>query len=974
MLNFVKNVKENKLKIKFVLRNHETLKKLFQFFLLLLLLFNASIGFAQVSKRVSAMVIDSAKNGIGNANVMLIAGPDTLRSTTDTEGYFSFSKIKSEAFSISITSMGYQSYSGTFNFPKDKKHLELADIELKYVPNMLKTVEIKGKPNPIRFMQDTIEYNAAAYQVLEGDNVADLIKQFPGLEVDDEYNVKTQGKDMVKLRINGKDFFTNNIQDFIGKLPAGIVSKIQIIDDYGDEANFTGLKIGEPIKMLNIVTKPGMNKGKFGNARLNGGTNDQLGSTFNGNLWNDTKQSSGNLTYNTLNNGAGKSKNVRASMSHRDKVGKQGNLGINYNFMGNNNAFKSEQAIETLNPLGTFYTNTESSGQNRNNNHTFMADFNMSNKKIFLSGMLSGFYNASRGINSSFNNQFGVIRQDLRNNNESKNNAPNGNGSINFSKILKNKSNSFSANLGFSSSANRADQTINTNTLYYDKDTQVLKKDSLLNRNLLSESNSQSVNMGFNFGLGLKKPKDTLARQSLNFNYSFSVGSSSSDVSTFVFNNLNQLPSFIDSLSTQYTSLFINQSLGINYNYSNKKMRYNFGLNARPSLMRNHYINLNQKITNNNLNYAPNLNLSKTISKGKTISLTYTGNNNAPSISQMQPIRNNQNLQNVVIGNPNLKPYFSHRISSNFNSVNTKTGISMMSGLSFSTTQNEIVSNVILVPDTLNSLKQETRFENTNGTYNGNGNYTLNVPIKKNKYSFSYSGNAGVSNRALFINNVKRFNKGFNFSQNLRGNVSLKTFTLSGSASYSFSSNTNVLNSSSISELYYLNLGQISGTTFFNTHTIRAEMSNSVRLKKLTLNSSVNYSTTKSDAQFNNNGARNVKSLDMSFSSRLTIKKSYFFGINASKRINSGYSLANVNPFILNTSLTKSFLKNQVLNLSVNANDLLNQGNNLSRYISGNSIIDSRSNQVTRVVTVALTYNLNQFGGRAFRVDADRFE
>lgn len=949
------------------------MKKHHQIFLFILLLCNGLNGFSQNNKRVSGLIADSSKIGISNANVVLITGTDTLRSATDNEGYFSFSKIKSESFSLSISSMGYQGYSNTYTFGKNK-HLEIAAIELKYTPNMLKTVEIKGKPNPIRIMQDTIEYNAGAYQVLEGDNVADLMKQFPGLEVDDEYNVKTMGKEMVKLRINGKDFFTNNIKDFIGKLPAGIVSKVQIIDDYGDQANFTGLKIGEPTKMLNIVTKPGMNKGKFGNAALNGGTNDQFGSRLNGNLWNDMKQSNAELNYTTSNNGAGASENIQLSANHRDKIGKMGKFGMSYNFMGNNAAYKNEQAVETLNPIGTFYTNSESTGQSKINAHTFASDFNFNNKKAFLDGSISATYNQGSNDNSSLNNQSGVIRQDLKNSNQSKSNSPYVNGNVSFSKILKNKNNSFSANLGISTNGSNSDQNISTNTLYYDKDTQVLKKDSLLNRNLVTASNSQNVSMGFNFGLGLKKPKDSLARQTLNFNYNISIGNSSNAVSTFVFNNLNHLPQYVDSLSSKYTSLFINQSLGINYNYSNKKIRYNFGLNARPSLMRNHYINLNQKITNNNLNYAPNLNLSKTISKGKTISLNYSGNNNAPSINQMQPIRNSQNLQNVVIGNPNLKPFFNHRISSSFNYVNAKSGVSIRSGVDFSTTQNEIVSNVILIPDTLNSLKQETRFENTNGTYNGNGSYNLNLPIKKNKYSFSYGGTIGISNRAIFINNVKRFNKGFNLSQELRGNMSLKIFSLSGSVGYTFSSNTNMLNANSINDIYYLNLGQIGGTTFFSTHNLRANMNNSLRLKKLLLNSGFNYSMIKSDAEFNANSIRNVKSLDMFISSRLTIKKSYYVGVNAFKKINSGYSLANVNPFILNTSLTKAFLKNQGLNLSVNANDLLNQGNNLSRYISGNSIIDSRTNQVTRVFSVALTYNLSGFGGRDFRVDPDNLQ
>lgn len=936
----------------------------------LILLFCTAKGFAQGNKRVTGLVTDTAKTGISNVNVALIAGNDTLRITTDSEGYFSFSKIKSGSFLLNISSMGYQNYSSAYSFGKEK-HIDIKAIELKYSSNMLKTVEIKAKPNPIRIMQDTVEYNAAAYQVLEGDNVADLIKQFPGLEVDEDYNVKTMGKEMVKLRVNGKDFFTNDIKDFIGRLPAGIVSKIQIIDDFGDQANFTGLKIGEPIKMLNIVTKPGMNKGKFGNAKLNGGTNDQLGSNLNLSLWNDTKQSSGNLGYTTSNNGAGTSKNMRISTNHRDKLGKYGGLGINYNFIGNGNAFKTEQAIETLNPIGTFYTNTQSNGQNKINNHNLLADFNFNNKKVFLNGMFSAAYNEGNNINSSFNNQSGVIRQDLKNSNQSKNNSPNLNSSVSFSKILKNKKNSFSANFGFSTSTSNADQNISTNTLYYDKDTKVLEKDSLLTRNLITENNNQSMNIGVNFGMNLKTLKDTLARQNLNFNYNISIGNSSSDISTFVFNNSSNLPHYVDSLSTNYTSLFINQSLGINYNYSNKNIRYNFGLNARPSLMLNHYINLRQKIKNNNLNYAPNLNLSKTIAKDKTISFNYTGNNNAPSIYQLQPIRNSQNLQNVVIGNPNLKPYFNHRITSNFNYVHTKSGISVQSGLNFSTTQNEIVSNVILVPDTLNSLKQETRFENTNGNYTGGSNYTLNIPLKKNKYSISYGGNVGLSNKAIFVNNIKRFNKGFNLAQQIRGSINLKTFSVSGSANYSFSANTNVLNSNSISDIYYLNLGQIGGATLFNTHNFRADINNSLRLKNLALSSNLNYSITKSDAEFNANRIRNIKSLTMAFSSRLTVRKSYYFGLNATKRINSGYSLANVNPFILNANLTKAFLKNKALNLSVNANDLLNQGNNLSRYVSGNSIIDSRTNQVTRVVTFGLTYNLSKFGGRSFRVDED---
>ncbi|MGF1922565.1 MAG: outer membrane beta-barrel protein [Bacteroidia bacterium] len=970
MLNFSKNVNDKKLKIKFVIRNREPLKINYFLFFFLLCFLSSSKVFAQNNRRVEGLVTDTSKRAISDANVVLVAGRDTLRTTTDADGYFSFSKIKVASFLLDVNILGYQGYSQTHSFGKERQ-LELAPIQLEFAPNMLKTVEIRGKPNPMRVMQDTIEFNAAAYQVLEGDNVADLIKQFPGLEVDGAYNVKTMGKEMVKLRINGKDFFTNNIKDFIGKLPAGIVSKVQIIDDYGDEANFTGLKVGEPIKMLNIVTKPGMNKGQFGRASVNGGTNDQLGSELNLNLWNDTKQSSGGLTYGNLNNGAGINKNSSALVNHRDKVGKHGSIGISYNFNGNNTAFKNEQAVETVNPIGTFYTNSTNNGKNGADNHNLNSDFNFNNKNVFVSGALNAGYSANNSLNSSFNSQSGVIRQDLKNSFQSTNEAPRINTNVNFSKKLKNKKNSFSANLALYTSANNSSQNIVTNTLYYDKGTEVLRKDSLLTRDLLTTGKSQNLNIGANFGLGLKKPKDSLASQSLNFNYNISIGNSKSEVSTFVYDNLSQISRYVDSLSTKYTALFINQSLGISYNYTNKKMRYNLGLNVRPSLMDNNYLNLNQRVTNNNLNYTPNLSLSRAFSKGKTLSINYTGNNSAPSINQLQPIRNTQNLQNIVIGNPNLKPFFRHSLTSSYNYVNVKSGISLQSGLNFSATQNEIVTNVLLLPDTLNSLKQETRFENTNGTYSVGGNYTLNVPIKKNKYAISYGGKIGHSNRAIFVNNIKRFNKNFNLSQQIRGAVNLKKFSTTAIANYTFTSNTNVLNSGSLNDIYSLNLGQIDGATLLNTHSYRIDVNSSLRLSKMMAAANISYNITDSDAEFNNGNLRSVENLEVAFSNRVTINKTFFLDINASKRINKGYSLDNVNPLILSASLTKNFFKTRALSLTLNASDILNQGNNLSRYISGNSIIDSRTNQVTRVFSFRLSYNLSKFGGKAFRVDYD---
>jgi hypothetical protein len=275
---------------------------------------------AQTNRKVSGAIIDSTSTVISNCKVKIILGKDTLTTQTDEYGNFSFSKLSAETFALEVSHVGYLTYKATYSFNEREKHKKLKDLILKPSNQMLNEVVITAKPNPVRFMQDTTEYNAAAFRVNEGDNVADLIKQFPGMEVDGQYGVKTMGKEMFKLRVNGKDFFTNDIKEFIGKLPAGIVSKIQVIDDFGDEANFTGIKIGEPRKMLNIVTKPGMDKGGFGGISGNAGTNEMIGSSAQFNLWNGVKQSSANLNGNTSNNGAGINRSISLGLSHNDKI------------------------------------------------------------------------------------------------------------------------------------------------------------------------------------------------------------------------------------------------------------------------------------------------------------------------------------------------------------------------------------------------------------------------------------------------------------------------------------------------------------------------------------------------------------------------------------------------------------------------------------------------------------------------------
>jgi hypothetical protein len=257
-----------------------------------------------------------------------------------------------------------------------------------------------------------------------------------------------------------------------------------------------------------------------------------------------------------------------------------------------------------------------------------------------------------------------------------------------------------------------------------------------------------------------------------------------------------------------------------------------------------------------------------------------------------------------------------------------------------------------------------------NGNYQVNSSYSINIPITKSKSAISYSGSVGFSNRAIIFNNKKAYGKGLNFSQRLSSNITVKKLSVNAEVSYSLTSNNNANNLYRFSQYQPIGIGQIGAPAFFRTTTYGGSLNSGLRLKNLTLDGGIRYNTNHNDGA-EAQAIQDVTNVNMNFSGRLTIKKSYYINFQGNKRMNYGYSLPNANPLILNGGFEKSFLKNKSLRLGINANDILGQGNNLSRIVSGNTIIDSRSRQQTRVLTMNLNYNLSKFGGRNFRVDAD---
>jgi hypothetical protein len=874
---------------------------------LLILLFNlffVGSAICQVNNRVNGTVRDSLNKTITGASIYVVSGSDTLRAVSDFRGKFGISGIHTQEVEIIVKSMGFLPHDQELMIPKHQRVINLPVFLIKD-KNTLKEVVITTQVIPIRVMKDTVEYNAAAYQVRENDRVEELLRQLPGISFDRDGRAMAMGKPMNKLRINGEDFFTNTVKDFISQLPADMIAKVQVINDYGDEANFTGNKAGESQKMLNLVTKPGRGKGNFGNTSINSGTNQRYGLQTNGNLWREKKQLGFKGNVNSTNNAAGVNRAISTGLNYRDKLTENLTTSFSYNFDNNRNENHQLDFIQAINPIGTLNTLNANARTTTSNKHNLNWNLQSIGKLTYLQANITGSFLNSNSMYQALSTQTGLIKQDLFNNSQTGLYSPEFDGNVAYSRRMKKAGRNLSLGMSFKNGISKTSEDINNKLRYYDLTTGFPVKDSTLNRLIDTRNRLRNVGGTIRFSEPLSNSGDSSISKSLDVYYAFELEENSNNLLTRV-NTPVRLDRVVDSLSTIYTSRFSSHLLGVNFRYGSDDLSYSLGVTAQPNFLKVLNEQPRSVISHTGFNLTPIANVSYNLSEKTSLTFLYNGSSLAPNFSQLQPVPNTRNLQNIIIGNPNLKSTFNQTASISFQNSNLQTGRALMFGLNGSVIQNQVVTNVILRRDTLNSLRQETTFLNADGGYNFDGLYSWSKPFIQNILNVELRGSVGFGNTVSYSDNVLNENKGFNFSQAVMIRMNRKVLTVTGDASYNYYSNR-----------YSLAFGNM----------------------------------------------RDIEVYEFNLSMKAQLVKRLMLGFDALKRINIGYAIAAANPFIVNLSLEKSFLKREQGTIKLQAYDILKQGNYLIRNVADNSITDSWNNQITRYLQLSLNINLQQFGG-----------
>ena len=878
-------------------------------------------------REVSGIVKDSTDNGVIGAVVVLSTGTDSVKRITSNSGVFVFKDIKTGQFTITVRSIGYRTFNKRFLYNDGTSRLVLDPIVLKETSNMLNTVTINGTPS-IVYKEDTVEYRASDYVMKANASVEDLIKKMEGVEVANDGTVTHQGIAVTRAKLNGKPLGGADIASTIQNLPADIVEKIQMVDDYGDQAARTGIKDGDPERVLNIVTRADRSVGNRLQADGGLGNNDRYNTRlnltrFNGNQQVFARGNFNNTVTGVANSGTsqsggggargggggqtgggatgsgGLSTSGGTTVSYSDKLSKKLEASGNYSFRGSNaNSIISSLTQQSTQRFGDLAIQTDGTTERKNNSHNieFQMKYDIDSANYLQVSPSLGF-SSSGNSNSSFISQTGDAIQNRINATGAESKAPNYGLTALYSHNFDKKGRIFSTQITFNSNSSDQDRITDNTYQFYDVTKGEFLPDSTVN--LLINNGNDSRN--FRASVTFSEPITLTSR--IEFNGQ--INKRDYDNNQLTDSVTNGVVVRVPSLSRIYNYSFTEQRYALNYRYLKGRYNASLGVTAVPALLSGYSESLKTPTHRTSLNIIPIARAEYRWSRQKRLFVNYSGNAQEPSFDQIQDVPDVTNPLNVVYGNPNLKAQFRHAINGGFNNYITNSKLNLSLNLQATKTDNKVVRNTVEKDPTRNS--RETYFMNADGDYSLNTNYNISKQFANRKYQ------VGLNGTVTFANSVSMLN-----------------------------GNTNVAES--------WNLNQRLGIQLYPTSWFE-------------LTPNVRYSYLKSDYSLNPKNNNETTTWAFSTEGRVDFVDGFFMGYNLSKNYVSGIS-ANVtnNPFIINTSLSKDVFKKKGT-LQLQAFDLLNQNNFIVRTLGDNGYTDTKSNALSRYFMLNLTVRLQKWTG-----------
>lgn len=886
------------------------------------------------SALITGKLIDKeTKKPVPLANIRVLQQRDSSfvnGQASRNDGSFSI-PVHYGSYIVHISFLGYDDVFKHVQVSASNPIAVLDTIFLRQTDFKLSEVIITEKAPEVRVKGDTLEFNAGSFKVTESAVVEDLLKKMPGVEIDKDGKITVNGREIKKIMVDGKEFFSSDPKVASKNLPAKMVEKVQVLDKKSEMAEMTGFDDSDEETVINLVIKQGMKEGLIGNAFAGYGSKDRYEGnamvnymrnqnqfTFIGGLNNTNNAGFTDLASSMFGNMGGRG--MRGMFGNQDGVTTSGMGGFNFNTqlsqtfkLGGNVRYGSTNSdvlskIRTQNMLSTGNT-----FENENDTtNSFSQNFNMDLRMEWTPDTLTriifrpsvGVYENSRDEISNFNTT--NEENDSINKGDSKyssdGNGYNVGGRLEVSRQLGKKGRVLSLQLrGQLNDADNEGYNL-SNTYYFGT-----KPDDIIDQKFTNTSNSKN----WQSFLSYVEPIGHNNFIQLAYNYQQKFSESNKDTRTK--DDLGNYSVIDTTYSKRLENDFVNQSIEMNFKANRGKYDYMFGFSMQPfnsSSKTYKGDSLYNNTSNQGINYAPSAQFNYRWSRQNNLRIRYSGITSQPSVTQLSPVKDVSNPLNVTYGNPDLKPSFSHQLNIRYMNFmpQQKSSINFFGNASY--TLNDIVSSTST--DVFTGQK-ETTYKNVNGNWNANGRLTLNLPIKKTNFSVfsmssgSYTHSKGYSNNE--INLSQRTGLGQTLGIDFRSGV--VDFGTRGNINYN-----NIQNSlTGQQDQEYFNYNVSANTTIYLPYD-------------LSIDSDLSYNT------------------------------------------NSGYSTGfEQEALIWNASLQKQLFKHKNGSLRFKIYDILQQKSNISRRATANYITDTTTNTLTSYFMFHFVYRFNIFKNGANQND-----
>ncbi len=225
------------------------------------------------SRPLIGQVLDSLNRPIPYANVVAI-NQSTQKiggfGITNEEGRFKVTLAPGSSYLLRVSFVGYKQFERVIT---EWDPEVLMQFVLQQSDTELGLVEVVSEM-PVTMNGDTLTYKTDAFTTGTERKLGDVLEKLPGFEVDDNGEVKVQGKKVDKVMVDGKAFFDGDTKLATKNLPANAVDRVQVLKNFNEIAPVRGLDNDETLA-LNIQLKDGKKNMVFGDLTVGGGLEER---------------------------------------------------------------------------------------------------------------------------------------------------------------------------------------------------------------------------------------------------------------------------------------------------------------------------------------------------------------------------------------------------------------------------------------------------------------------------------------------------------------------------------------------------------------------------------------------------------------------------------------------------------------------------------------------------------------------------